>query len=553
MRSRAASLVLGTAVASAALVAVVGTSGCGREEWTDRASSARAWRDAQSRWSQQRDPLAWREWMDIDPGTPEGREARRLLAEADARYRAGIARVASGDPDARRTFEEAVLLAPMDPRLYLPLARAFRAQADADPDNPHLFIRAAVYYRKFLLLVPDDPDAGAARRELEELDPESAAWLDALGPEPAAPIAGAATSSEPGAGWAAAPWLALASLLLALVALVLLLARPGRRLRSLEELATERPELHPAIAYLVSGLRHELLKHRIGAVASAVEALAEGRASMPQRAFVTGRLFGGEPLREAWEGHLRAFERALGPELDVRRRDRAIARAGRAIDAIARLEGALHRGDRRAVERLRGAHEELRALDRRLALLVSRLVRTRVDAALLREVVDEVRGEYAPSRVALDGLAIDAPDPAPAVEVFRVDLVLVLKNVVRNAILAVGRGEPPRRISLDVTTELEPTGEENVVIRVRDTSPDPLTTEAIYERRVGSGLGLVTAALSRYDGAIAVEACAEGGWAKAVSLRFFRAFEEDVELAATAGPGAPGRGEQTAAREDEAA
>jgi hypothetical protein len=86
-------------------------------------------------------------------------------------------------------------------------------------------------------------------------------------------------------------------------------------------------------------------------------------------------------------------------------------------------------------------------------------------------------------------------------------------------------------VRIDVTTELEPTGEENVVIRVRDTSPDALTTEAIYDRRVGSGLGLVTAALSRYDGAIAVEPASEG-WAKAVVLRFFRAFEDDNDTSA---------------------
>ena len=40
------------------------------------------------------------------------------------------------------------------------------------------------------------------------------------------------------------------------------------------------------------------------------------------------------------------------------------------------------------------------------------------------------------------------------------------------------------------------------------------------------GLGLVTAALARYDATIAV---AEGGdgWAKSVEVRFFRAFADD--------------------------
>ncbi len=60
--------------------------------------------------------------------------------------------------------------------------------------------------------------------------------------------------------------LAAAALLLAIAALLAILARPGLGGKSLAELAMARPELHPAIAYLVSSVRHELLKHRIGAV-----------------------------------------------------------------------------------------------------------------------------------------------------------------------------------------------------------------------------------------------------------------------------------------------
>lgn len=476
------------------------------------AGSDAPWYEARARWYEERDPLAWRAWHELGDD-----DAEQLLERADALYREGIARVDEGDPDARRSFEEALLIAPMDPRLNLPLARAFRRQADLNPDNPHLFIRAAFTYRKFLLLVPDDPDAPFARRELEQLDPEAADWLVSIGPEQthAAPEHRRTESF--------APWLAIASFILALATLVLLLVRTRRRTRSLEELASIRPELHPAIAYLVASLRHELLKHRIGAVASAIEAWAEGHASEPQLEFIRDRLFGGEPLEQAWSGHIHAFERALGPELDLHRRDRAFARAGKAISTIVRQRHVLRAGDPRAISRLRRAHEELRSLDRMLAALVSRLVRTRVDAALLRQIVDEVRSEYAPSHVALDALAIEAPDPAPKIEVFRVDLVLVLRNVVRNAIFAVERAAPPRKLLLDVRTELEITGEENVTIRVHDTSPEVLTTEQIYERRVGSGLGLVTGALSRYDGSIMVEPSDRGG-TKAITLRFFRAF-----------------------------
>src|SRR5690606_17405583 len=133
-----------------AMFALLAVSACGADASPGGVDSARAWAEAQRRWHEERDPLAWRAWAQLDPGTSEGREARRLLAEADALYREGIARVDSGAPDARRSFEEALLLAPMDPRLNLPLARAFRRRADLDPENPHLFVRAAFTYRKFL-------------------------------------------------------------------------------------------------------------------------------------------------------------------------------------------------------------------------------------------------------------------------------------------------------------------------------------------------------------------------------------------------------------------
>ena len=77
-------------------------------------------------------------------------------------------------------------------------------------------------------------------------------------------------------------------------------------------------------------------------------------------------------------------------------------------------------------------------------------------------------------------------------------------------------------------TELEPTGEEIVFLTVRDTSTEELSRESIYDRRVDRGLGLVTAALTRYDGAIEVERAGQG-YEKAVSIRFFRALDGEVE------------------------
>jgi len=476
------------------------------------------WSDALARWETAHEPASYGEWSTLPEGTPEALEAGRRLREAERHYRAGIALVESGDSGARVEFEEAVRTGPMNPTLYLPLARAFRGQAELQPDNPHLFIRAAEYYRKYLALAPRDAHVAEARRELEELDPTSTQFLEPTNSEP-----NASEDREDSARLQWATSLTLASLTLAVITL-LLIARKRPRARTLAEFTQERPELHPAIAYLVATLRHELLKHRIGAVASS---LLEGDAQPmepKQRAFIAERLFTGEPLLSAWESHIDAFERALGHDLDLRRGDLAFRLADKAIRQVARLETKARRGDAEALAKIAQHLVHLRALDRTLAQLVAGLVRTRLDASLARAVFEEVRTEHAAGEVKLDGVAIDAPDPAPYIEVFRIDLVLILKNVIRNALLAVGQGEAPRRIAIEVQVDLLPTGEENVILRVLDSSPDVLTTEAIHERRVDRGLGLVTAALTRYDGAILVEEAALP-YRKAVCIRFFRAFD----------------------------
>lgn len=486
-------------------------------------SSGDQWVDALALYDahRNRSAVAFEAWTAIPTDSPEGHEARRRLDEAEALYEEGIGRVEAGEEGAEVVFAQAVALGPIDPRLYLSMARAFRAQADREPDNPHPFIRSAEYYRRFLTLVPGAPEADTARSELEALDPESA--FDAT----AFSVTAAPPEPPPDTGLGVASALAATAVVLALVAIALLLVRPrGPRGLTLAELARERPELHPAIAYLVGSLRHELLKHRIGAVASGIAALAGGRASLPATKFVTERLYGGEPLEEAWEGHLRAFERALGPELDLRRTDVAFLRAGEAIRMIASLRTRVEAGDSAAVAKLRGAHRELRAFDGALGKALHRLTRTRVDEALLRDVVGAVRGELAAGSIVLDAIALEAPAPGPLVEVFRADLQLILKNVVRNAILAAGHAPSPRRVRVAVGTELEVTGEETVLVRVYDTSPEKLDLEAHGGRGVDRGLGLVMAALARYHGVIDVED-ADAGYRKAVVLRFFRAFGED--------------------------
>jgi signal transduction histidine kinase len=409
---------------------------------------------------------------------------RAHVEEADAHYRRGIALLAAGQPGGREELAEGARLGPIDPALYLPLARACRDRGWTS--------RAAEFYRKYLARNP--PDAEAVRAELRALD------LDDL------------VVDEPARG----PYLGVAAVSAALLAGAALLLRRRRAGPSLAQLVAETPELHPAIAYLVGCLRHELFKHRILAVGDALDGPSRAKV---ERAFLLARLYGGAPLPLAWAGHLGAFMRALGPRFDLARHDPTFREAGRAIDEIARLEVAFARDDADAMMRLARAHATLVAFDRGLAVLVAGLTHTRLDRALLDEVVAEVRAEYGPIAELTVGEVVDGV----TVEMYRLDLRLILRNLLRNAALAAARSPSPR-VALDVRVALEPTGEEIVRVRVRDTSPEPIALPLASRGHPNRGLGLVTTALDRYDGCLELEPGGDG-FAKSVTVRLFRALD----------------------------
>jgi signal transduction histidine kinase len=461
----------------------------------------RAWRNADELW-QRRDPGAFAAWQALDPAQPDGGRARRALALADDEYRHGIALLADGDAAAARTLlEQAARRAPIDPMLYLPFARACHARG--------LEARAATMYRKFLAQAPAGADADAARKELTALGDDIGASFD---PPPA------------GSAW---PWWPFGVAGAALVALgALLLGRRRLQRTSLATLAAENPELEPAIAFLVGCLRHELLKHRIVAIGDAVRAMVDGRLAEAERQFLLRRLYGGEPLAVAWAGHLGAFMRALGPRFDLVRRDPQFKLASRAITAIARAEAGLARGDRETAGRVIAAHAQLVALDSALGQLTARLQQVVVDDAFLRAHVVDVRREAA--RVAVD-VVLAAPPADLAVECYRFDLELVLRNVVRNAVAAAARGPSPSRVALTVELAVEPTGDEIVRILVRDTNPAPLPAPSPLGE--GRGLALVHAALQRCDGSLSIEPAGDG-FAKCVVVRLFAALRPAAEAAA---------------------
>ena len=469
-------------------------AGCARD-------GDRAWRRADELW-QRRDPAAFAAWQRLDPSTPAGASAHHRLARAADEYRRGIALLSDGDARARQLLAEAANRAPLDPVLYLPLARACHQRG--------LDERAAEMYRKFLAQAPAGPDADAARRELDALSEDIGASFEA--PRVATPAA---------RGWLLWP----GALGLALTVLGAWLWARARRRTSLGTLAADNPELQPAIAFLVGCLRHELLKHRIIAIGDAVRAVADGSLGESERRFLLLRLYGGEPLAVAWAGHLGAFMRALGPRFDLVRRDPAFADAGRAINGIAGAEAALTRGDGEAARRILGAHQRLVAFDAALGQLTARLQHTVVDGALLSALVDDVRRELANAPVEV---TVAPPPPGISAECYRFDLTLVVRNVVRNAVAAAASGPAPARVAVDVELALEATGDEVVRIRVRDTNPSPVPAPAqTIEAR---GLVLVRAALQRCDGSISVEPGGDG-FAKSVVVRLFGALEAAAEAA----------------------
>ncbi len=463
--------------------------------------SAGALADAEAAFAA-RAPDAWDRFVAIDATSPEGRASRARLARADVRYRAGIDALALGDDEtANRALREAAALAPLDPDLYDDLARSCLAA-----DRPDA---AAGYYRKYLLARPNAPDARAVRQALDALEPGVEVLL-----APELVREGRDTTRN------LATIAGLASLLLA--AVLTLLATRGKRL-DLARYALRHPEMHPTIAYLVGTLRHELLKHRVGVLGALCASLERGTANARELELTVRRVLTGDPLEAAFAEHARSFERALGPELALGA-DKGFSRAGKAVRELARTLYAFDPERPAHVRIVREAHATLSRFDRDLARLAASLTRTRLDRALIDSVLRDLAAEHRAGSVALDALVVDVPDEVIEVPIFRVDLVVVLRNLVRNAMLAAGDAPAPRAVHVEVRLDLEPTGEEVVRIRIHDSDPSTPSLATLRDRPIDRGLGLVSAAIARYDGALSTEP-SDRGLGKAIVVRFFRSME----------------------------
>jgi tetratricopeptide (TPR) repeat protein len=475
----------------------------------DSDSAEQTWQLALQKWKQ-RDVDAFSAWTAVDEKTEQGRRARRLLKEADRRYQTGIDLMIRKDPTgALRAFNEGAEIAPIHPKHYLTLAKMYEANEMEE--------RAAKYYAKFAAAMPNSQEAEAAREAARKVAPGLEQVFD-----PPSPLSKEART--PGS-----LTLAAVSFLLGfgILTILLLLRRRFSSGVSLARLIEQAPEMHSAVAYLVGSLRHELLKHRVGVAGDVIREIESGTTTGPQRAFLRERLFQGVPLDEAWQAHLNAFQRVLGSRFNPDR-DRLFRSAGLAICRIQAQREALSSHSLSAIRALSDARHTLMLFDRRLAFLQSKLVRTRVDTELFEQIVAEIQGEYAAGAVLLDELHIEEVQEEVFIEAPRGDLVLILKNILRNAIMAVGRYDSDKKVGFGMRLAMEPTGQETVCISVWDSSPDFPSEEIMQSGGPDSGLGLVLLAVKRYGGVFEIIP-AENPYKKEAIIRFFRAFQDADE------------------------
>jgi tetratricopeptide (TPR) repeat protein len=460
-----------------------------------------------------RDPEAYTIWSQVDERTKEGRRIRRLLRQADVHYREGIRLLKKGESGAARlAFKRGVSLAPINPEHYYTLADFYRKRQMNES--------ASQYYIKYARAVPDSEKAEEAVALARRFDPTVNDVFD-----PPRPLGEMQEKRQ--LKFNVLFLLAGASVGAAFVVLMLFLVRPYFSAgASLSKLIDQAPELHSAIAYLIGSLRHELLKHRIGVMADVLNNLRSQQATGPQLDFLGKRLYNGVPVDEAWHAHVNAFSRALGERFNMKR-DRRFRRADKAIRRIAVTEAVYAEKGPGALAALGTAHLHLKQFDKYLAEEQSRLVRTLVNTTLLLQVEEEVRGEYAVSSVPISDMRIEEVKTPVYIEVPRVDLLLILKNLFRNAILAVADAPSPRGVGIGVRISLEPTGQESVRIRVTDTSSKSIAPDQMDKTHPESGLALVMTAVKRYGGTLDIEEDGERG--KAVAIRFFRAFEDNGE------------------------
>ncbi|MEM6925659.1 MAG: tetratricopeptide repeat protein [Myxococcota bacterium] len=311
--------------------------------------------------------------------------------------------------------------------------------------------------------------------------------------------------------------------------MLLLLVPLGARLwlRSgvgLDVLVDQAPREWPAIARILSALRHEVLKHHTSVLPTVAKALDNG--DDEPAGWVADRLFGARGALERLDRYLNELQviaRAQETPLNVRYRDPVLGPLVEATRRLRRLEPELRRPtDREGLaDTLRAIattlHDEVYpALGQRIAALAT----LRLTGRVVSHIVADVCGEPAFRDAAVD-VRVDWPDEGGRVRIAPGDLLDLLSNLVRNALAATATLPEPLPKGVAVVGRLETddiTGLEQLAIAVCDTHPQALTTAMVRGRYIARGLGIAADLATRAGGSITVEG-PHGDYTKAVVVR----------------------------------
>lgn len=325
-------------------------------------------------------------------------------------------------------------------------------------------------------------------------------------------------------------WAGLLLLTVLVCGVIVALWRRGYTIQELVRRPPEQVDL-PEVVNILSYLHHELIKHRLPLVRtvadSPLEDVDDGDLHMLREA-VTGT--SGRPsLVGELEGYLGGLRRAAGGVYLNFWRDPLVRRARRACRDIQRVADGLAEGERPSASQHRKLQAADAALDDwfrpRLVALRSSVLSLEVTRELFEEPVARVIRELGVPKAHVELPALDDP---LLVRMLLPDFNLVVRNLVRNGLQRSieATGEP--RVAIDVSTRMELTGDESVLISVHDSDETILSRENLYGGAIGRGLNIVTTTLRRYDAALRCVASQREGFAKRMEVRLFLA-EPDTE------------------------
>lgn len=294
-----------------------------------------------------------------------------------------------------------------------------------------------------------------------------------------------------------------------------------RRRRRISHLLDRDPSVWRELASLASSIRHEVLRHHLGALGPVAEALERGDDG-PAR-WLAERLDAPDgPLVRARERleSVRALAASRGLHVDLGR-DPTFAGLTRLIDGLDVLRPSLRQGRVEAAWRLHALALLLEdEVDPALTALVRDAGRIQLDCNLIQRAIVAVESEPTATWSGAVSFGVEPVPDQLFVRAFHEDLHEVLCNLLRNAGSASSEAGADR-VSIRVELEEDPiTALEEVAIRVADLAPSSLSSESAQQAALERGLGLTVDRLNRCGGSLRVEP--EPGFEKAVVARLPR-------------------------------